>query len=172
VGGGISTISQARDCMRHGAEKVVLGTTAYENPKLIFQIASEFGSQAVTVAIDVVDETSLSIRTHSGAKNVEMNACDFALLAIENGAGELLVQSIERDGTLDGFSTSALEAISKLVNVPIIASGGIKSARDVVTAIESGANAVAIGALFQFTEETPASVASELLSMGISVRSR
>lgn len=172
VGGGISSISQARDCMRRGAEKVVLGTTAYENPQLIFQIASEFGSQAVTVSIDILDETSLSIRTHSGTKDVQMNACDFAELAVEKGAGELLVQSIERDGTLDGFSTTGIAAISKLVNVPVIASGGVKSARDVVSAIENGANAVAIGALFQFTENTPASVASELTRMGIGVRSR
>lgn len=172
VGGGISTIGEARDCMRRGAEKVVLGTSAYDNLELIRQIAREFGSQAVTVAIDIANEVSLSIRTHSGTKDVSMNAGDFAELAVENGAGELLVQSISREGTLNGFSPIGVSTISKLVNVPIVASGGIKSAYDAQFAIECGANAIAIGALFQFTQNTPASLANELSRLGIPVRSK
>lgn len=172
VGGGISTIEQAHDCMRRGAEKIVLGTSAYEDLGLIRQIASEFGSQAVTVAIDIANDVSLSIRTHSGTKVVEMTACEFAELAVENGAGELLIQSISRDGTLDGFSPMGVTEISKLVNVPIVASGGIKSAEDAYFAVKTGASAVAIGALFQFTQNTPASIANKLSALGIPVRSR
>lgn len=171
VGGGISTVEDARECIRSGAEKIVLGTAAYENPNLISQIASDFGSQAVIVSIDLINSQSLSFRIKSGSQDVETNALNFAKTAVERGAGELLIQSIEADGTLCGFNQAAVEQIAECVNVPIIASGGISSAEDIKKAFNVGVSAVSIGALLQFTEETPASLALELNRLGIPTRS-
>ncbi len=170
VGGGISTIEDARACMRSGAEKIVLGTSAHENPELINQIALEFGSQAVIVAIDILDSQNLTIRTNSGAKDVEYTALEFAKIAVGNGAGELLVQSISRDGTLSGLDEYPITAITSQVNVPVIASGGIGGAEDVENAVAAGASAVSIGALFQFTQNTPSSIATEVRNKGIATR--
>jgi cyclase len=172
VGGGISSIEAARECMRYGAEKVVLGTSAVDNPSLISQVASDFGTQAVTVAVDVYDSKALSIRTNSGRDEALSKAYEFIMLAVKYGAGEILLQNIHRDGTLAGFDDEPLRAISGEVDVPIIASGGIANALDIQSAVNAGASAVSIGALFQFTQNTPASIASEVGQLGIPVRSR
>lgn len=170
VGGGIRTLEDARTCMRAGAEKVVIGTAAIENPRLISQIATEFGSQAVTVSIDVLNENLQLLATHSGTRKIVMPPAEFASLAIEHGAGELLIQSIERDGKMCGASTDTVREIALSNSVPVIASGGICSAEDIKNLAESGARAVAVGALFQFTQNTPSSLAIEIAALGIETR--
>jgi len=172
VGGGISNIEQASDCMKGGAEKILLGTSAFENPNLIGQISDKFGCQAVTVSIDVTNRSTSSISTNSGLVPQDVSALDFALQCQELGAGEFLLQNVEADGSLEGPDFKTLELLVKEVHVPIIVSGGISDTRQIYDLYNSGANAVAIGALFQFTEKTPQEIAAELIELGLSLRRR
>lgn len=172
VGGGISNIEQATSCMRGGAEKILLGTSAFETPNLISQVAHKFGSQAVIVSVDVTNSENLNISTNSGLVPQQFSALDFAVQSQELGAGEILLQNIEKDGTLEGPTSNSLEQLVQKVNVPIIVSGGISNANQIFDLYKAGASAVAIGALFQFTEKTPQSIASELVKLGLQVRNK
>jgi cyclase len=172
VGGGINTLSDARDCMRNGAEKIVLGTAALENPDLINQISNEFGSQAVTVALDVYDHSNGFLATYSGKNKTSENAVEVAQRVQDLGAGEILLQSVERDGTLSGLDKELIERISANLTIPLIVSGGTRDASDILDAISAGADAIGIGALFQFTQHTPMSISQALQRAGIPVRVR
>jgi len=172
VGGGISTLAEAAHCMRSGAEKVVLGTSAFENPLLIQEISDHFGSQAVVIAIDVVSPSDLRITTHSGTQIQEVQASEY-LKKVENlGAGEILLQVISQEGTLEGLRPEPLTELAKNTNLPIIVSGGIRDVSDLKLAVANGASAVSVGALFQFTEKTPQTLRLEAQDMGISVRKK
>ena len=170
VGGGISSIEQASDCMKGGAEKILLGTSAFENSNLISQVSEKFGSQAVTVSIDVTNRISSTISTNSGLAPQTVSALDFALQSQKLGAGEILLQNVEADGSLEGPDFNSLELLVKKVKLPIIVSGGISDARQIIDLYNAGANAVAIGALFQFTEKTPKDLTNELSKMGLNIR--
>ena len=170
VGGGINTLEDAKSCFRFGAEKVVLGSAAIANPTLITEIAEIFGNQAVIVSVDFESDFSDEIRIHSGAVQTEVQSLEF----IENleafGAGEVLLQSIQRDGTLSGMDLNRISEVSKLTNLPVIASGGASSLEDFHKAVQAGASAVAAGAIFQFTQITPLDVQNYLTMQGVSVR--
>lgn len=170
VGGGISTLEDAKDCFRHGAEKIVLGTAAILNPRLITEIAEKFGNQAVIVSVDFEKDDSNVIRIMSG--KMESDVDIFVLIEkLEGfGAGEVLLQSIQRDGTLSGMDFERITKVCSLTRLPVIASGGAASVEDFVRAAKSGASAVSAGALFQFTEATPKKVRNFLTSKGISTR--
>ena len=170
VGGGISTVEDARICFRNGAEKVVLGTAAVTNPNLITEIANIFGSQAVVVSIDFQRDDSREIRIASGKMTSEINSLDFIEQLENYGAGEILLQSIQRDGTLSGMDFERISTVCSLTRLPVIASGGARSVEDFVNAIQMGASAVSAGALFQFTETTPQQVRMSLTSRGIRTR--
>ncbi len=170
VGGGINSLGEATECFRRGAEKVVLGTSAVLKPNLITEIASAFGSQAVVVSIDLNDDSGMRISTHSGSKTVELPALTFARECERLGAGELLLQSVTRDGRMKGFDLGSIEMISRHVSIPVVASSGAGNPDDFLKAIESGASAVAAGAIFQFTENTPSSIRAMLFQKGIQVR--
>jgi len=170
VGGGINTLEDAKFCFRFGAEKVVLGTVAIMNPKLITEIADVFGNQAIIVAIDFVSDLSDQIMINSGKKVADIEVLEFVSSLEELGAGEVLVQSCLRDGTLAGMDFSRIRQISALTKLPVIASGGASSLEDFHHAVLSGASAVAAGALFQFTQITPKLIRSHLIEQGISMR--
>lgn len=172
VGGGINTLDAAKICFRQGAEKVVLGTAAVINPKLITEIADVFGSQAVVVSLDFKSDSSNEIMTNSGTVLSGKDGMEFVNMLEELGAGEVLLQSCQRDGTLSGMDFSRIQQVSKLTNLPVIASGGAASLEDFHHAILSGASAVAAGALFQFTQITPSNVHTYLTKQGIKVRSK
>ncbi len=170
VGGGINTLEEAKDCFRHGAEKIVLGTSAILNPSLITEIAEVFGSQAVIVSIDFQSVRSNKIQINSGQVESELESFDF-IAGLENlGAGEILLQSVERDGSLQGMDFDRIVQVSSITRLPVIASGGAASLQDCLQAILSGASAVAAGALFQFTQTTPRQVRAFLSENGISTR--
>lgn len=169
VGGGISTLKDAQFCFRNGAEKVVLGTEAVNNPNLITQISDTFGNQAVVVSIDLDSDTK-GFFSESGKKLNSRNAIEFALQCQELGAGEILLQSVAKDGLLNGFDTNSIKSISDEVSIPLIASSGAGRPEDFLKAIEAGASAVAAGAIFQFTEHTPTTIRNYLKANGISVR--
>ncbi len=170
VGGGITTIEDAKLCFRYGAEKVVLGTSALLNPKLVTGVADIFGSQAVIVSVDFKEDDSFRIMGDSGKSDSNLNGIEF-IEALEGlGAGEILLQSIQRDGTLSGMDFKRIELVTSLTNLPVIASGGAASLSHFHQAVLSGASAVAAGALFQFTHVTPRQVGTFLSEQGISTR--
>ena len=170
VGGGINSIDDARQCIRRGAEKVVLGTAALQNPKLISEIAEVFGSQAVVVSIDIADNVGKALGLKSATEIVHTEALAFALKAQELGAGEILLQSVKHDGLMQGLNIDAIRTISEKIKIPLIASSGAGKPEDLLSAFANGAAGVAIGALFQFTQTTPKYLRDYLRSNGIKVR--
>jgi cyclase len=170
VGGGIDTIDTARELLTCGAEKVVLGTGAYLDLNLVKKIADEFGSQAVTVSIDVFENEKLKMCINSGKKSLQDNALEFAEKLVENGAGEIILQSVNHDGMRRGMDLESIEKFSRRIDIPIIASSGAGTLQDFEFAIKAGASAVAAGAIFQFTHITPRDVRNYLDEKGIKVR--
>jgi cyclase len=170
VGGGINTIEEAKSCFRHGAEKIVLGTAAILNPKLVTEIADIFGSQAVIVSLDFEKDDGNKLRIKSGKLTSEINSLEFVERLENLGAGEILLQSVQRDGALQGMDFQRITQVCALTKLPVIASGGAASLEDCLQAVASGASAVAAGALFQFTQITPKQVRKYLSEQGIGTR--
>lgn len=170
VGGGINTLEDAKFCFRYGAEKVVLGTAAIKNPKLITEIADIFGNQAVIVSMDFESDYNQRIRIESGKGETEVQGLAFVEKLATLGAGEVLVQSVQRDGTLSGMDLNRIVQVSRLTTLPLIASGGAATLNDFYQAVICGASAVAAGAIFQFTQITPAQVRSYLSHNHVRVR--
>lgn len=151
-GGGISTVEQIRRILGIGIEKVVINSAAIENPDLIATAAREFGSQAVVVSIDV-KKTMLGryeVRSHSGTKGARLDPAAWARQVQDLGAGEIMLTSIERDGTMRGYDLDLIARVSEATNVPLIAAGGAGKIADFGAAVASGADAVAAGAMFVF----------------------
>ncbi len=170
VGGGINTYEEASRCFRNGAEKVVLGTSAIENPAVISEIANGFGAQAVVISLDLNGNINPNLWTHSGEKESKV---DFMRLVPELealGAGEILLQNIANDGLMNGMNIARLSQVAAITQLPIIASSGCGKAEDALLALNAGASSVAAGAMFQFTELTPLEVREYLQSRGKSVR--
>jgi cyclase len=170
VGGGINSLEEAKSCFRNGAEKIVLGTSAILNPQLITEIADTFGSQAVIVAMDFESILSDRILINSGKTKSNVDAMVF-IENLENlGAGEILLQSCEKDGTMTGFDLDRIRKVSSLTKLPVIAGSGGGNEEDFVHAVNAGASAVSAGAIFQFTEVTPRRIGLSLEQSGIEVR--
>jgi cyclase len=167
VGGGVSTIDHFRQILANGADKVAINTAAVETPELITEAAEKFGRQAVVVSIDVKDGW---VHTHCGRTFTGWLATNWARIVDQRGAGEILLNCIERDGTLSGYDLDLIKQVSAAVSIPVIACGGAGSYEDLRLALEAGAHAVAASALWHFTEATPAAAAEYLASHGIPVR--
>lgn len=172
VGGGVNSIEGVRSYLRAGAEKVVLGTAALKNPSLIEESASQFGSQAIIAAVDVISLGDGTLAIHSGQTPVKLDLIKTVIDFEKRGIGEILVQSVAHDGKMEGMNFEAIKLAASAVGVPVIASSGAGSHEDFLTAIKSGASAVAAGAIFQFSEVTPRSVRTYLHSQGIAVRTQ
>ena len=170
VGGGISSLETAARYLNAGAEKVVIGRAALTTPSLVSKVAEKFGSQAAVVAIDVVDFNSGMIATNCGKDQISHSVVAWARELESIGAGEILLQSVPRDGKMQGMDHDAIKEVSASINLPVIASSGAGSLKECELAVRSGANAVAIGAMFQFTEITPKQVRNYLNECGIDVR--
>jgi cyclase len=167
VGGGVRTLDHFGKLIQGGADKVSINTAAYETPELISEASRKFGSQAVVISLDVKNGT---IWTHSGRHDTGRDAASFARDVAELGAGEILLNSIDRDGTLSGYDTELIRSVSRAVSIPVIACGGAGSYEDLRLGLEAGAHAVAAGALWSFTDSTPAGAADHFSGFGISVR--
>jgi cyclase len=170
VGGGLKDVDIARKVLRSGAEKIVVGTAAYLNPNFVSKLSSEFGSQAIVVALDIVQNSPFQVAIKSGSEiiNVELESLISSFSKI--GVGEILIQSKQHDGKMKGMNFSAIKMISNLTDLPLIASSGAGTEEDFYEAITCGASAVAAGALFQFTEVTPKSVRNYLQTKNVKVR--
>ena len=168
-GGGISSLSEARTCISAGAEKIVIGSAAFENEELIEELASEFGSQAIVVSVNVFNDAEQLLDSKISQEN-KINARSFALQMQKKGAGELIVQSISHDGLMRGYPLKTIESVSSVVTIPVIASTGAGSLLDFELAVKHGASAVAAGAFFQFTQYTPEDVRDYLSTKGFLMR--
>ena len=152
-GGGVNTLEDMRRLFNLGIEKVSLGNAAFENPDLIRQAAAEFGNQAIVVSIDAKKGLlgGYSVRTQQGAKDTKMIPIAAAKYVEELGAGEILLYSIDRDGTWSGFDLKLVQDVVNAVRLPVVASGGAGSLDDIKCAVEqAGASAVAIGSMAVF----------------------
>jgi cyclase len=171
VGGGIDSFETASLCLRNGAEKVVLGTSAFKNPELVTKLSETFGSQAVVVTIDILSVGSERFAVNSGREMINSeSALDFALRLQEKGVGEIILQCISQDGLQRGFDFLSLGQFTDALQVPVIISSGASCVDDFEKAYLAGASGAAAGAIFQFTQITPKMVREELRAKGIPVR--
>jgi cyclase len=168
VGGGVRSVADVKALLRAGADKVVIGTGVVEVPDLVRKCADAVGSQAIVVSVDVGYGDSVMVRC--GKEGYSHDALDYAGWAERAGAGEILLQAIERDGTMEGYDLELIGKVSAAVGVPVIASGGCSGYEDMRQALDAGASAAAVGALFQFTDATPRGAAQYLARQGIEVR--
>ena len=172
VGGGIRTLEDARRMLRAGADKVSVNTAAVERPELISEIAGEFGAQCVVCAIDAKRSgDSWEVYLHGGRTPTGIDAIEWAQEAVRRGAGEILLTSMDRDGTREGFDLDLTQAIVDAVTVPVIASGGVGSIEHLVEGVAVGrADAVLAASIFHFREHTVADAKAEMSAAGIHVR--
>jgi cyclase len=174
VGGGVRTVDDVRRLLRAGADKVSLNTAALERPAVIREAAERFGSQCIVVAIDArrtVPAPTWGVFTHGGRRSVGRDAIAWAQEAVEQGAGEILLTSMDRDGTKDGYDLELTRAVAQAVTVPVIASGGAGSLEHFCEAVtEGGADAALAASLFHFGIHTIAEVKRYLADRGVEVR--
>ena len=155
VGGGVRSIQDIRKLLLAGADKVSINTAAIKNPDLIKESANKFGSQCIVVAIDAkkTKENTWEVFTHGGREPTQLNALEFAKLAQENGAGEILLTSMDRDGTKEGYDIELTKKISSSLNIPVIASGGVGNLEHLKDGIiKGGSSAVLAASIFHFGE--------------------
>ncbi|MFX1288482.1 MAG: imidazole glycerol phosphate synthase subunit HisF [Promethearchaeota archaeon] len=151
VGGGIKTIEDMTIIIKAGAEKVSINSAAISDPDLITQGAKKFGSQCIVIAIDAKKKgESWEVYSHSGSKPTGLDVLDWVKIVVEKGAGELLVTSMDRDGTNLGYDLELIQAITKIASVPLIASGGAGTKEHFLEAINNGAEAVLAASLFHY----------------------
>ena len=167
VGGGVRTLADIKGLLAAGADKVAICTEAIDSNNLIGRAAEKFGSQAICVSIDIKDRHAY---TYCGTVDSTWVAEGISRLVAAQGAGEILLSSVERDGTMQGYDLELIRAVSDAVNIPVIASGGCSGYEDMYQAIRAGASAVAAGALFLFTDCTPRGAAEYLTSKGVPCR--
>jgi cyclase len=173
VGGGVRSVDDARRLLRAGAEKVGVNTAAVERPELVAELAAEFGAQCVVVAIDARrrPDGGWEVATHGGRTPTGIDAVGWAREVDALGAGEILLTSMDRDGTKEGFDLALTRAVSDAVGVPVIASGGVGTLAHLVDGvIEGGADAVLAASIFHFGEHTVAEAKNELERAGVIVR--
>ncbi len=174
VGGGIRTVVDMKVMLELGAEKVSINTSAIQSPELINEGAYRFGSQAIVVAIDarrVPGEDAWEVFTHGGRTPTGVDAVEWAARVSTNGAGEILLTSMDRDGTRDGFDLDLTRSVSEACTVPVIASGGVGNLDHLVEGVTVGrADAVLAASIFHFGEFSVAEAKAAMADAGIPVR--
>ena len=175
VGGGIRSVEDARGILRAGADKVSVNTAAVDGPELVTGLAAEFGIQCVVVAVDARRSTAVpsgfEVFTNGGRTPTGRDAVAWVAEVVALGAGEILLTSMDRDGTRDGFDIEMLKAVGAVATVPLIASGGVGDLDHLVQgATEGGADAVLAASIFHFGEHTVADAKRHLAGAGVAVR--
>lgn len=175
VGGGVRAVNDVRRLLNAGADKVSINTSAVDNPQLVQEASSFFGSQAIVVAIDAKAVTPENNRwevfTHGGRRATGLDAVEWALKMQELGAGEILLTSMDRDGTKIGFNLPLTRAISSAVSIPVIASGGVGNVQHLIDGVKEGlADAVLAASIFHFGEYTVKEAKEAMRAAGIEVR--
>ena len=172
VGGGIRTLTDIRDLLNAGADKVSINTSAINNPEFIRQSSKEFGSQCIVVAIDAKKQNdSWNVFTHGGRISVNLDAIEWAKTANKLGAGELLITSMDEDGQQKGYDIPLLQNIQREVTIPVIASGGAGNLKHMLEALTTGnCDAVLAASIFHYSKYTVGQVKEYLHSEGVSIR--
>ena len=173
VGGGVRSVDDARKLLRAGADKVSVNTAAVQRTQLVSEIAAEFGAQCVVVAIDAraAARGTWEVFTHGGRKPTGLDAVSWAAEAEKLGAGEILLTSMDRDGTRDGFDLDLTREVTSAVNIPVIASGGVGTLEHLAEgALDGGADAVLAASIFHFGQHTVREAKEHMASRGVTVR--
>jgi imidazole glycerol-phosphate synthase subunit HisF len=171
IGGGVKSLEDADSLFQAGADKVIVNSAFYSNKNIIKKIAQKYGEQAVVFSLDA---KSINGKMQAVANNsnleTKMSVSDAAISAVDCGAGEIYLNSVDRDGCMGGYDLNLVEEISKSVTVPVIAAGGCGKKEDCVDAIKSGADAVAASSIFFWAGESIITIKDQLLNNGIEVR--
>jgi cyclase len=173
VGGGITHVDHIVQLLKAGADKISINTAAYSDPALIDAAARRFGAQCVVASVDFkrMADGSTHCFSHAGTRDTGRSPVEWAQELASRGAGEILLTSIERDGTMTGYDIPLIAEVAAAVDIPVIASGGAGNYQHMVDAIkQGGASAVAAASIFHFTEQTPAEAKLALHAAGIPVR--
>ena len=178
VGGGIKSVEDVDKLLRAGADKVSVNTSAINNPELINQIAQRFGSQVLVISIDARRSTEkyapsgFEVTTHGGTKSAGLDALAWTKETVQRGAGEVLLNSMDKDGTKDGFDLELIKLIRPNISVPLIASGGAGKITDFYPAVLAGADALLAASVFHFQEIEIVDLKAELKKNRVEVRDR
>jgi imidazole glycerol-phosphate synthase subunit HisF len=173
VGGGVRSVADFNRLLRAGADKVGLNTAAIARPELLSEAADRFGAQCVVLSIDArraATASGFEVTTHGGRQGTGIDAVEWAARAADLGAGEILLNSMDADGTLAGFDLALIAAVRAVVSVPVIASGGAGSASDFAPAVQAGADAVLAASVFHFGQLRIGDVKQALRDAGHPVR--
>jgi len=173
VGGGVSSVENIKKLLRAGADKVSINSAAYKNPKFISEGAKLFGSQCIVASIDAdkMSNGKYECFSHAGSKKTGTEVAYWAKELERLGAGEILITSIKKDGTMKGYDLQLIKAVTDVVSIPVIASGGAGCYDDMYQAIRKGnASAVAAASIFHYTEQTPLEAKEYLAGKNIPVR--
>ena len=173
VGGGIRNIEDVSKLLRVGADKVVIGTASIKNNKIIKRVSDNYGSQCIIVSIDVKinNQKNYEVYIHSGTSATGRDPISLAQEVESLGAGEILLNSIDRDGTMSGYDIEFIKSVSDVISIPVIASGGAGNYEHMALALEEGkASALAAASIFHFTQQTPLGAKLYLHKRGFSVR--
>ncbi|WP_028658790.1 imidazole glycerol phosphate synthase subunit HisF [Nocardioides insulae] len=174
VGGGVSSVEDVDRLLRAGADKVAINTAAIRRPELISEVADRFGNQVLVLSVDARraagTDSGFEVTTHGGRQSAGLDAIGWAARAAELGAGEILLNAMDADGTEDGFDLELLGAVRREVSIPVIASGGAGAAEHFPPAVEAGADAVLAATIFHFGKVRVAEVKGALRSAGHPVR--
>ncbi len=172
VGGGVSTLDDINRLLLAGADKVSINTAAVEDPAFIKRACGTFGDQCIVVSIDYKEVCPGVFRvfTHGGSKATDLDPCEWALRMQDSNCGEIMLCSIDRDGTMEGYDTEMISRLSGKLNVPLIASSGAGNLSHCINAFKAGSSAITVSSMFLFTDHSPIKLRSFLWSQGIDVR--
>jgi len=173
VGGGIRSIENAREILRSGADKVAINTAAVANPGIISDVARQFGSQCMVLSIEAkkIANDHWEVYTDNGRERTGLDVIEWAKLCVSNGAGEVLLTSVDREGTRKGFDVELVKAVSSAVNVPIIASGGMGKSEDLLPVVnDGGADAVAMADILHYGRAKIGDIRATAKAAGLGVR--
>ena len=174
VGGGVSSVADVDRLLRAGADKVAINTAAINRPELVAEIADRFGNQVLVLSVDARrapgTDSGFEVTTHGGRKSAGLDAVEWAARATELGAGEILLNAMDADGTQDGFDLELIRAVRREVTIPVIASGGAGRTEHFPPAVEAGADAVLAATVFHFGTLRIADVKASLAAAGHPVR--
>jgi imidazole glycerol-phosphate synthase subunit HisF len=172
VGGGVKTLEDVNRLLRAGADKVSVNSEAVRRPEFVREAARTFGDQCITVSIDYkrIGTDHASVHIDGGRTPAPLDPVEWALRCEDYHCGEILLGSIDRDGTMEGYDLDIIHEAARRLSVPLIVSGGCGSLQHAIDALEAGASAVAISSMFLFTDNSPIKLRSHLASRGLNVR--
>lgn len=172
VGGGLRSVVDVKEMLRSGADKVAINTAATKRPKLISEVAEEFGSQCIVLSIEAKRQSNYwEVYTDNGREKTNLNVVEWAQLGVELGAGEILLTSVDQEGTRQGFDYELVKAVSSAVSVPVVASGGMGNPQHLIDVVQYGyANAIAMADILHYDRVSLAEIRKASLDAGLDIR--